>query len=165
MQTTLEVVPGRHVNVTVSIDGPNGIRALLVTHLDAGHVFFIDLLSNVSDRILYYSGLAAYMVNLAIQTIRPMYARPQEVLLFGRVAHDDGALETGIDFWKRFGASFIVFKDDAVAQLCGSLSDLHTVDDGLMMGEFPQLVPLDAFSRAQTPSCSPVNAVVFAGKK
>jgi hypothetical protein len=156
--TTIEVAPLQHVNVTVAIDRPRGLRAALIAHLDDCHVYFIDIMGIDQEADGAGEDIGTYLVNCALQALQPLYTKPGEVMLFGTIStgacsgkgmHDpEQAIRKGIRFWQKFGFSFRVFENGSSTQLCGVLSDLHTVRNGWVLGEFPTLVPLGRFSLA-----------------
>jgi hypothetical protein len=154
--TTIKVAPLEFVDVAVAIDQPLCLRAELITQLDAGHVYFINITGLGSAMEGPGEDIGTYMVNCAIQAILPLYPKPREIMLFGRALSEayspsgaddsEQALRKGIRFWKKFGFSFRIFENDSSVQLSGVLSDLHTVQNGRIAGAFPTLVPLARFT-------------------
>ena len=155
--TTINVAPLEFVNVSVAIDRPRGLHAALITQLDAGHVYFINITGIGPAMDGPGEDIGTYMVNCAIQAILPLYPKPREVMLFGRASPEacsaagaddpEQAVRKGIRFWEKFGFSFRIFENDSSVQLSGALSDLHTVQNGLVAGEFSTLMPLKRFTR------------------
>jgi hypothetical protein len=155
--TTINVAPLEFVNVSVAIDRPRGLHAALITQLDAGHVYFINITGIGPVMEGPGEDIGTYMVNCAIQAIVPLYFKPREIMLFGMVSPEAGgiagadgperAVSKGVRFWKKFGFSFRIFENDFSVQLSGVLSDLHTVQNGRVAGEFPTLVPFKKFTR------------------
>jgi hypothetical protein len=155
--TTINVAPLEFADVAVVIDQPQGLRAALITQLDAGHVYFINITGIGPAMDGPGEDIGTYMVNCAIQAILPLYPKPREVMLFGRASPEacsaagaddpEQAVRKGIRFWEKFGFSFRIFENDSSVQLSGALSDLHTVQNGLVAGEFSTLMPLKRFTR------------------
>jgi hypothetical protein len=153
LRATIDIQPLRFANVAVG--GPRRLSAALITQLDAGHVYFLEMTGVHPEEERANRDIGTFLVNCAIQAIVPLYPKPAHVLLFGRVVcganvaptNDSEAttLARAMSFWERFGFSFRVFDNGVSPQLSGTLSQLHIAEGKGTCGEFPHAVPLWQF--------------------
>jgi hypothetical protein len=99
---------------------------------------------------LHNKGIATCAVNTAISFLLPFYKKPESTILYGEVSDIDdqripeelrpASAEKRRNFWKRFGFS-------GSNHISCRLSELKYVTEGLMLDEFPRLIPLEQFRR------------------
>jgi hypothetical protein len=153
----VQVVPLRCVTVQIGVGWKKHARVVqtnLYIEMQTGMVDLQGNQYNEEHPFFHGKGMATCAMNTAIQFLVPLYRKPEEMRLIGRVSQvDDLWASPGMQkqlsekrriFWKRFG-----FRIDADDMISCRLSALRCVAEGLMLNEFPRLITPDQFCKVK----------------